>query len=241
LEAVPDGRVPGSRGVSMRETLFRASLVVILAAPCGSLQAQTGNRVYDAMGLKPQQVLTGSVLTSSVLPGDAKQVVAVVTYLTGKKGEDDAVNVALEVFSTTGDSLSTVYARDLGKENGGYVGEGDLQLVDLDGDGVNEIIVTWDTFREPLIDERRAEVIFYRNDRFETLWSGSMEYDATRAARKVPPERRDRYRREIDVVATLKTQGITLFTHKTMIAVAGERLPQPKAVVETFPLLQPSP
>jgi hypothetical protein len=225
----------------MRKTLQWASVAVILGGLCGGPRAQTGTQVYEAMGLKPQQVLSGSVLTSRLLPGEAKQVAAVVTYLTGRKGEDDAVNVRLEVFATVGGSLSSVYARDLGQENGGYVGQGDLELVDLDGDAVNEIIVTWDTFREPLIDERRGEIIFYRDDGFESLWSGAMKYDATRAARKVPLERRDRYKREVDVVATLKTQGVTLYTNKTVIAVAGERLPQPKVVVETFPLLSPAP
>jgi hypothetical protein len=225
----------------MGKALQWAFVAVILGGLGGAPRAQTGTQVYEAMGLEPRQVLSGSVLTTSVLPGASKQVVAVVTYLTGKKGEDDAVNVRLEVFATAGDTLSSIYARDLGKENGGYVGQGDLELVDLDGDGINEIILTWDTFREPLIDERRGEIIFFRGDGFETLWSGTMKYDATRAARKVPLERRDRYKREIDIVATLRTQGVTLATNKTVIAVAGERLPEPKVVVETFPLLSPAP
>ena len=34
----------------------------------------------------------------------------------------------------------------------------------------------------------------------------------------------------------MRTRGVTLCMNKQMIAVAGERLPQPKTVVETFPL-----
>jgi hypothetical protein len=215
-------------------------MAVILGGLCNASVAQTGTQVYEAMGLSPRQVLSGTVLTTRVMPGEAKQVAAVVTYLTGKKGADDAVNVRLGLFSTAGGSLTSLYARDLGQENGGYVGQGDLELVDLNGDGINEIILTWDTFREPLIDERRGEVIFHRDGSFEVKWSGAMKYDATRAARKVPAERRDRYKREIDFVGTLKTKGVTLFTNKTVIAVAGERLPEPKVVVETFPLLASS-
>jgi len=225
----------------MRKTLRWASVAAILSGLCAAPRAQTGTQVYETMGLRPQQVLSGTVLSSRVVPGEAKQVAAVVSYLTGKKGADDAVNVRLEVFATAGGSLASIYSRDLGEESGGYVGQGDLELVDLDGDGVNEIILTWDTFQEPLIDERRGEVIFHRDGGFEAMWSGSMEYDATRAARKVPAERRDRYKREIDVVATLKSKGSTLFTNKTVIAVAGERLPEPKVVVETFPLLSAGP
>jgi hypothetical protein len=40
----------------------------------------------------------------------------------------------------------------------------------------------------------------------------------------------------LDLGNTRRTKGITLFITKTMITVAGERLPQPKQVQETFPL-----
>ena len=62
------------------------------------------------------------------------------------------------------------------------------------------------------------------------------QYDATRNARQVPVERRDRYVREIDIRETIRTNGVTLFLNKKVIAVAGERLPEPKIVQETFPL-----
>ena len=52
----------------------------------------------------------------------------------------------------------------------------------------------------------------------------------------VPVERRDHFVRELDLVSTLRTRGVTLFFNKTMIAVAGERLVEPKVVEETFPL-----
>jgi hypothetical protein len=63
-----------------------------------------------------------------------------------------------------------------------------------------------------------------------------LAYDATRAAREIPVERRDRYMRELDIVKTLRTRGVTLYVRKYVIAVAGERLPKPKTVEETFPL-----
>jgi hypothetical protein len=42
--------------------------------------------------------------------------------------------------------------------------------------------------------------------------------------------------RKLDFANTRRTKGVTLFMTKTMIAVAGERLPQPKEIQETFPL-----
>lgn len=202
----------------------------------GPVWANTSNRTYEAMGIEPGKVLTGSVLTTRVIPGGGKQVVAMVTYFTGKRDEAQAVNVRLEIFHQKGEALSSVYARDFGKENGGYVARGELELVDLDGDGTNEIIVAFDNLKEPLVRERKGEIILRDKEGFRAAWSGILEYDATRAARKVPVERRDRFEREVDVLGTLKTQGITLLMKKTMIAVAGERLSEPKVVTETFPL-----
>ena len=196
--------------------------------------------VYKLMGLKVKDVLTGPILTSRVLPGmtgDPKQVVALVTYMTGKREESNAVNVRLEVMRKDGEGgLVSIYSRDFGKENGGYVGHGDVELVDLDGDGANEIIVTYDSYKDPLITERRAEVLLQDGGSFSAAWTGEVEYDATKAVRTVPQERRDRYTRALDIPATLKTRGVTLMVKKTMLAVAGQRLEPPKVVQETFPL-----
>jgi len=199
-------------------------------------EASTAARAYKAMGIEVGDVLSGTALTSKVLPGGDKQVVCLVTYLTGKRDEASAVNVRLGVFRQSGQSLESAYSRDFGAENGGYVARGDLQLIDLDRDGANEIVVCYDSFREPLIDQRICEVVL-RDDRgFRTAWSGPVEYDATRAARDVPRERRDRFRREFDWANTLRTHGVTLFMDKKVIAVAGERLEEPRLIEETFPL-----
>ncbi len=211
-----------------------AALVAV--AFVGAARAESAGEVREMLGIGSKDVLSGSVLTARVLPGDAKQVVAVTTYFTGKRGEADAVNVRLDVFRREGERLVSLYARDLGAENGGYVGRGEVELVDLDGDQVNEIVITYDDARSPVVSRRAAEVIVREPSGFRVAWSGETEYDATRAARDVPSERRDRFVRTLDVASTLKTRGVTLFFRKKVIAVAGERLPEPKEVVETFPL-----
>jgi hypothetical protein len=225
----------------MTGALLLAALLA--AAPADApRKADTSGDVYAALGLEVGDVLTGSILTARVLPGlpsDPKQVVAMVTYMTGKRDEASAVNVRLEVLRRDGETLVPVLSRDFGKENGGYVGRGDLELVDLDGDGVNEIIATYDVYKDALVTERRAEVLVNRDGTFAAAWAGPVEYDATKAVRTVPAERRDRYTRVLDIPATLKTRGVTLMVKKTMLAVAGERLDAPKVVQETFPLKPP--
>ncbi len=217
---------------STRPALF---LALVLALP-GAARADLAVDAYAAMGIRTSDVLSGSVLTARVLPGDAKQVVAMVTYFTGKKDEKGGVNVRLEVFAREGSALSSLYSRDYGKEKGGSVGRGDLELVDLDGDGAAEIVVSYDDAANPLVARRAGEVIVHEPSGFRVAWSGDMEYDATRAARDVPADRRDRVVRKLDAAATIRTHGVTLFMTKKVIAIAGERLAEPKEVRETFPL-----
>jgi hypothetical protein len=214
------------------------TLVLLSLAPVAA-RADTAADVYRAMGINPGEVLTGTVLTAKVLPGPDKQVVAVTTYFTGSREKDEAVNVRLDVFHRSDEQLTQVYGRDFGEESGGPVGAGELQLVDLDLDGINEIIATYRSFLDPLIEQRLGDVVVNEDGDFRSAWSGPLDYDATKAARSVPRERRDRFRREFDFANTMRTRGITLFMNKQMIAVAGERLAQPKIVQETFPLRPP--
>jgi hypothetical protein len=217
-----------------------ARFCLLLLASTAVCLADGATDAYRALGIKPEKILAGTVLNSPVLPGGQKQVVCIVTYMTGKKERSEAVNVKLGVFKRSGERLLPVYERDFGAEQGGNVDRGNLELMDLDGDGINEIIISYDSYADPLIEQKLSEVILHDESGFRTAWSGPLHYDATKAARNLPRERRDRFRREIDLVGTLKTRGVTLFINKKVIAIAGERLAEPKIVQETFPL-RPAP
>jgi hypothetical protein len=215
------------------------ALVAMLASSAAPAD-DAASSVYDAMGIKAGKVMNSSVVSSRVLPADDKETVAVVTYLTGRKEEASALNVRFEIYKTEAGKLVSIFTRDVGKENGGYVGRGEIALLDLDGDGVNEIGLYYDNLKNPLVTERRLEIIVHDDSGFRVAWSGPVEYDATKAVRDVSQDRRDRYLRKLDFANTRRTKGVTLFMTKTVIAVAGERLPQPKQVQETFPL-RPAP
>lgn len=220
----------------MKGTALRLAWVLLGMIGAQGARADGAAEAYRVMGIRPVDVLSGTVLAAKVLPGADKQTVAVVTYFTGSREKEDAVEVRLEVLEQAGETLASAYGRAFGAESGGPVAEGELQLIDLDLDGIQEIIVTYRSFVDPLIDQRVAEVIVNEPGGFRTAWSGPLDYDATRAARSVPLERRDRFRREIDFAATLRTRGVTLFFSKQVLAVAGERLEQPKVVQEAFAL-----
>jgi len=192
---------------------------------------------YAVMGIDKGKVISATQTSARVLPGDDKQLVCLVAYLSGKKERNDAVKLRLAVLEGSDGKYTLVWEQDFSTKYGGYVGEGNLELLDLDRDGQSEIIVTFDLFSEPLIRQRLGEVIVWEEEGgFATGWSGRFEYDATKAVRDVPVERRDHFIRELDLISTLRTRGVTLFFDKTMISVAGERLAEPKVVEETFPL-----
>ncbi len=215
-----------------------AGIAVLLIS--GLAAADTAGDVYKAIGVPTASVLTGSVVSAPVLPGGAKQVVAITTYMTGQREKETAVNVRLDIFDRVEGRLVPLYTRDLGAEYPGGVGRGDIQLVDLDRDAVHEVIISFDSFAEPLISQRLGEVLMRGADGFRVAWFGPFEYDATREARSLPAERRDRYRRKIDIPATLRSRGTTLVFEKEMIAVAGDRLAEPQTVRESVTLLERS-
>ena len=218
----------------MRAARLAAWVVAAVAAIPAA--GQEGAKAYRALGLTPQDVLTGTVLKAHVLPEGGEQIVCLATFLTGKDDQANAVGVRLAVFEPAGEGLAAIYKRDFGAERGGYIAGGDLIVLDIDRDGVKEIIVSYDDFEQPLVKQRVAEVILHDGKSLTTAWSGLLEYDATKAARDVPQERRDQYVREFDWASTLRTNGATLFLRRKVLAVAGERLPEPRLINETFPL-----
>ncbi|ANM31309.1 hypothetical protein ABI59_19625 [Acidobacteria bacterium Mor1] len=216
------------------------SIAALLLAAGASAGESRAVRAYKAMGLATGDILSSTVLQAKVIPGEEEQLVAVTTYFTGKKDKARAVNVRFDVWADRGGRLESLYHRDFGAELEGHVDRGDLQLVDLDRDDVQEMMVSFDDVENPVVLRRVGELLVYGSSGFRAAWEGPVRYDATRAARGAAAERRDLYERELDVVSTLRTRGVTLFFSKKVYAVAGQRLERPKVVQETFPL-KPTP
>lgn len=220
----------------MNKTTKRTLACALFGLALSALPATAGVEAYAAMGIDKGKVISATQTTARVLPGDAKQLVCLVAYFSGTNEKNPVVKLRLAVLEESDGKYTPVWEQDFSAKYEGNVGEGNLELLDLDRDGQSEIVVTFDLFTEPLIRQRFGEVIVWDEDGFKTGWSGWFEYDATKAVRDVPVERRDHFIRELDLINTLRTRGVTLFFNKTMIAVAGERLVEPKVVEETFPL-----
>jgi hypothetical protein len=208
---------------------------ILFGLVLAALPLHAGVEVYAVMGIDKNKVISATQTTAQVFAGDEKQLVCLVAYMSGKK-EKTEIKLRLAVLKGADGDYTTIWDQDISAKYEGKVGEGNLELFDLDRDGLSEIVVSFDLFSDPLIRQRFGEVLFWDENRFKTAWSGTFEYDATKAVRDVPVERRDHFIRKLDLINTLRTRGVTLFFNKTMIAVAGERLVEPKVVEETFPL-----
>lgn len=220
--------------VAMRTVMILA-MAATMANTAGVAQEQF--RIYGVLGIDAEDVMTGTLLSGEVMPGGEKHTVVIVTYFTGKKERSDAVNVRLTVLRGVAGAETIVYDRDIGKERGGFVGRGEVELFDFDRDGLKEIVFSYDDHGDKLIAVRMGEILIWKDGRFDAAWSDVLSYDATRDARQVPAERRDHWKREIDYRETMRTKGITLFMNRKVMAVAGETLPQPKIIQEMFPLM----
>ena len=212
-----------------------------LAAGVAGVAAQSPNQyeVFLAMGLKPKSVLTGTVVRGDVLPDPGEEVVAVATWMTGAKDKAQAVAVRFAILTEDGSRVRVLHKIDYGDRYPGGVGRGEIELLDVDGDGLREILVTFDDYGDRLIERRRGEFLHWTGGALTAGWEGEVAHDSTREAREVPPERRDRFVRTINYGETLRTRGVTLYFDKKVYAVAGETLAEPKVVLEPFPLKAP--
>ena len=113
----------------IRQSIMAAMVLIVALTTAflpGLVQAASIAEVCKALDLKEKDVMFGSVLSSKVLEGGGKQVVAITTYLTGKNERATAVNVRLDIFRVTGKKLEPVWSRDYGREYAGNVGRGEL-------------------------------------------------------------------------------------------------------------------
>src|SRR4030095_6720255 len=113
--------------------LFRAGALAVLlgAAPAASAAIQ------DPLALPPSKVYT----TTSMSLGP--NLTAIMTeYFTGEKNEKTAMNILLGIHLTEEGKRRLVASRDYNLVAGGYVSRSSLELVDLDHDGIKELLVT---------------------------------------------------------------------------------------------------
>src|SRR5262245_37847571 len=103
-------------------------------------------------------------------------------YFTGDKNEQTAMNLLLGVHLTEDGKRRLVASRDYNADAGGYVSRASLELIDLDRDGLKELLVTYHHNEKPDTTRVEMDVLRLAGDRLVLLWNGPVRLNTTAAA-----------------------------------------------------------
>lgn len=223
-----DPRAPRSHARRSRLVTAAVALLAMMAAPAAA-RATT----LDPLALPPSKVYT----TTSMSVGP--NLTATLTeYFTGEKNEKTAMDVLLGIHVTEGGKRRLVASRDYNQTAGGYVSRSSLELVDLDHDGIKELLVTYHHNEQPETTRVEMDVLRLATDKLVLLWNGPIRLNTAVPAARVAPSDRDQYVREVDYARTTASRGRSICFTKTVAVAAGAVLDPPRVLNEEIPLAE---
>ena len=220
----------------MRGIVAALGLTTLLSALMAASAAKTPRLPDDPRDV-PREAQLNVVVAKADLNGDGTQEFLYnVNALTGEsdpaKGSEVIYGVALAgVGSERGPLL---WVRHVMAETGRPAHDGELAVVDFDGDGRSDLLLTWDTSLSANRVERVAEVYTFADPANpRRVWEGWWETD-TRRDQDTPESARTFVRRDVDLGATRRAAGKTLVLRKTTTVENGRRLDKPRVEKESF-------
>src|SRR5262245_51040770 len=212
--------------------LLRAA-AALLAAMGPLATASVFAAIQDPLALPPSKVY----VTTSMSVGP--NLTATLTeYFTGEKNEKTAMDILLGVHVTEGGKRRLVASRDYNLAAGGYASRSSLELVDLDHDGIKELLVTYHHNEKPETTRVEMDVLRLATDKLVLLWNGPVRLNTTAPAAGMAPSDRDQYVREVDYARTTATRGTKICFTKTDALAAGAVLDPPRVLNEEIPMVE---
>ncbi|UCF66694.1 MAG: hypothetical protein JSV80_13015 [Acidobacteriota bacterium] len=181
----------------------------------------------------PREAQLTLTRTKTDLDGDGRpEGLVLVNALTGEHAPDRASEVIFGITApeSDGDRGDLLWVRHAMKQTGRPAHDGEMSALDLDGDGVSELILTWDRSLSAERVERWAEI--YTLELVENprkVWEGFWERDSRRDP-QTPAAEREWMRREIDYAATRRAAGLGIVFLSTHGMIAGQPLDPPRLV-----------
>lgn len=127
-----------------------------------------------------------------------------------------------------------LWVRHVMKDTGKPAHDGEITAFDLDGDGVTELMLSWDRSISSEQVDRWAEIYSVHDAQApRKVWEGVVEKD-TRRDSQTPASQREHFRREIDFSATRAAIGRAIVFTKTHRMIAGKSVEPPRATSERF-------
>ena len=191
----------------------------------------------------PRKVRRGTELTVTRtvtdLDGDGRREgVMLVEVLTGEKDPARATEVILGTWDAgAGEKGELLWSRCVTADTGQPAHDGEMEILDLDGDGQQEIVLSWDRGLRPGLVDRWAEIWTVPDPRRPVrVWEGPWGRD-TRLDEQTPPAKRSSFEREIDYGATRAAKGRGIVFRDTWRMIEGQALDPPRVTRERVDVL----
>ncbi len=172
----------------------------------------------------PRQVERGRQLTLTKSKADVDgdhhpETLVLVNAMTGESDPARATEVILGIAAPDQGKSSgpLLWARHVARDTAAPAHDGEVEAVDLDGDGASEVVLSWDRALSDKGVDRWCEIYSVKDPIApRKVWEGPIERDARRDP-KAKPEDRLWMRREFDYSATRKEAGkaIVFSTRRT--------------------------
>lgn len=184
----------------------------------------------------PRQVERGRQLTLTKSKADVDgdrhpETLILVNAMTGETDPARATEVILGVAGPDQGKAPglLLWARHVARDTARPAHDGEVEAVDLDGDGASEVVLSWDRSLSDKGVDRWCEIYSLKDPVApRKVWEGQIERDARREP-QAKPEDKLWMRREFDYSATRKEAGkaIVFSTRRTL---ASDKPGNPPAV-----------
>lgn len=180
----------------------------------------------------PRKVPSHSILLTTTITAGPDLAATLVEYITGDRSEKTAINLLVGLYRVEGEKRTLLSSRDYNADAGGFVSRGSLQVIDLDRDGVNEILLEYHHAEQPGSTRVDLDIMRVVEGRLVLVWSGPVRVDTTSPSLELPPSERERFVRELDLGRTAAMQGQKLCFTRTVSVAAGATLDPPRVMPE---------
>lgn len=173
------------------------------------------------------------------LDGDGvSEILLLVNALTGAREPEHASEVIVGILGgpegTGEERAALLWARHVAHETGRPAHSGEIAVVDLDGDGGSELMITWDRATAATKRERWTEIwCMDAPGKMRKVWEGIWEID-TRRDPDTPDTEKQRFSIEVDFGKTRRLAGRGIVLKKTHVVIAGKTLEEPRVTLDTL-------
>lgn len=201
-----------------------------------SLAAKRAPQLPDDPRDVPREAQLTMTKTKADLDGDGhNEELLLVNALTGNKDPAKASEVIVGVVApqtNKGRRGALLWSMRISQQTGAAAHNGNIEILDLDGDGNSEMVLSWDRSVRGESVSRWAQIYAMKSPASPSMvWEGVWEQD-TRRDTQISATDKEWFERSIDYSGTRKAAGRAIVFRKIHKVIAGKTLEPPRVVSE---------